>query len=640
MAHSQSVVTDSVVSFLKAIPPFQFVPETELARLTKSMSLEYFPKDTTILSAGTRPADALYVIQKGGVKLALRTKVGKELILDMRSEGEVFGLLSLMGGDVTRLDVTAVEDTICYSIPGAEMQRLMAEHSEVSDYLVHTSMKRYVDRSLSELRAQTQLMGDAERLLYSLKVSDISTKTAITCREQTTIGDAARLVAGSHATCVTVIGEDGKALGIVTDRDFTTKVVAAGLTVDGPVKEIMSTPVVTIENNALLFQALLAMLCHHIQHVLVTEAGMPKSVLTTHDLTLLQGKSPLSVVRHLEQQRDLKGLGEAQKRITDLLPLLLREGAKASHITRVVAEINDRLIAKIFEFAHAQLGPAPVPYCWMVLGSEGRREQTFKTDQDNAPIYSDAADAPAIDYFARLTEFVRDALEACGYPLCTGDFMASNPKWRMSLHGWKESFRQWIAEGELHATEDALILLDMRPVAGDEALFNELAEHTRALLKQGSFFKSILASVSIVNKPPLGFFRTFVVERSGDHKEELDLKMLGSGPIVNAARLFALDNGIESTNTLDRLAALERLDYLDKTLLHDLQQAFEFLTMLRLEQQLRRARTGQEPSNYLKPESLTHLQKSMLKETFQTIGRVQSFIDQRFRTAVWQQMGR
>ncbi|HVZ16779.1 MAG TPA: DUF294 nucleotidyltransferase-like domain-containing protein, partial [Terriglobales bacterium] len=581
MGSSASIVTESVVNFLKAIPPFQFLPLTELAKLSKNMTLEYFPKDTTILSAGMRAADSLYVVQKGGVKLALRTRAGKELILDMRSEGEIFGVLSLMGGDVARLDVSAMEDTLCYAIPAAEVQRLMAQHSEFADYLVRTSVRRYMDRSLNELRSQTHLMGDAERLLYSLKVSDVACKAVITCLEHTTVREAAEVVAKSQATCVVVLEHTGRAQGIVTDRDFTTKVVAQGLSLDSLVSDIMSSPVISVEQSALVFQALLAMLTHDIQHVLVTDGGLPKSVLTTQDLTLLQGKSPLSVARHIEQQREVVDLGQAQKRIVDLLPLLLREGAKASHITRVVAEINDRLIAKIFEIAHSKLGPPLVPYCWVVLGSEGRREQTFKTDQDNALIYSDEADAEAELYFERLTAFVRDALDQCGYPLCPGGYMATNPNFRMPLRAWQESFARWIADAELHATEDALILFDMRPVAGDAFLFDTLATHTRELLKNAGFFKSILASITIEHKPPLGFFRTFVVERDGEHKEELDIKMLGTGPIVNAARLFALDNDIQATNTLDRLTALQPTNYLDEDLLRDLLQAYEFLMLLR-----------------------------------------------------------
>lgn len=643
-SHSSATsgVTETLVAFLKTVPPFQFLPVPELSRLAASMTLEYFPKDTTIISAGHRAAEVLYIVYKGGVKLAMRTQVGKELVFDMRSEGELFGLLSLMGRDVARLDVLAIEDTLCYSLPGATMQELMSVHKDISDYLLRVSITRYMDRSLKELQQQTQLMGDTERLLYSLSVNDVVTSAAVTCPEQTSIGEAARLMAASRATCLAVVGVDGRALGIVTDRDFTSRVVAPSLSLDLPVNRIMSTPVISVESTARLFQGLLVMISHDIQHVLVTADGLPKAVLSSHDLTLLQGKSPLTVSRNLEQQKTIEGVADAQKRITELLPLLLREGAKASHITRVVAEINDRMVAKILEFAHSELGPAPVPYCWVVLGSEGRREQTFKTDQDNALIYSPVADEQAAatgDYFSRFATFARAALEQCGYPACTGNFMASNPRWCQPLPVWRHYFHTWMTEADLRSVEDALIVFDIRPVAGDFSLFENLAAFNRETLKQAGFFRSILARVTIQNKPPLGFFRTFVVERSGEHKEELDLKTCGTGPIVNAARLFALDAGIESPNTVDRLNALQPLNYLDETLRRDLLDSFELLTLLRLEHQLQQSRSRQPLSNYVKPGNLTHLQRSLVKEAFQTISRVQSLIDDRFRTAVWAQLG-
>ena len=184
-----------------------------------------------------------------------------------------------------------------------------------------------------------------------------------------------------------------------------------------------------------------------------------------------------------KRKRPCKTSPPRNTRITGLLPLLLREGAKASHVTRVVAEVNDRLIVKILQFAEAKLGPAPVPYCWVVLGSEGRREQTFKTDQDNALIYADSADeSSAREYFAHLAAFAQDALSTCGYPLCTGNYMASNPRWRQPLQTWLNYFHAWISGAELHGTEDALIFFDMRPVAGD---FSLLPEARRSRIASG-----------------------------------------------------------------------------------------------------------------------------------------------------------
>jgi CBS domain-containing protein len=604
------------------------------------MTLEFFPKDTVILSAGHPTSESLYVVHKGGVKLALRSQVGKQLVLDMRSEGEIFGLLSIMSKDLARLDVTAIEDTLCYRIPAEQVQRLISSHADVANYLLRTSVTRYMDRSLQELRIQTGLMGDTERLLYSISVGDVPGSPAVVCPQDTTIREAAQMLARSKATCVFVVDAGGVASGIVTDRDFAEKVVAQALPLELKVTDIMSKPVIAVESSERLFLALLAMVSRNIHHVLVTQQGRPTGVLTAHDLMVLQGKSPLNVVRFIESQTTVQDLAAAQTRISGLLPLLLREGAKASHVTRVVAEVNDRLIVKILQFAEARLGPAPAPYCWVVLGSEGRREQTFKTDQDNALIYSDSGGESARGYFAQLAAFAQDALSTCGYPLCTGNYMASNPRWRQPLQVWLNYFHAWITEAALHDTEDALLFFDMRPVAGDFALFQTLNARMREWLRDAGLFKSVLACISVTHKPPLGFFRNLVLERSGEHKNQLDLKLFGTGPIVNAARMFALDAGIEHTNTSDRLAALSSAPEKDPAIFRDLQEAFEFFTLLRIECQLRQVRGGENLSNYITPDTLTHLQRSLLKEAFRTTARAQALIEETFRTAVWSQLGR
>jgi len=640
---SSTTVTESVAGFLEKIPPFQFLPANELRKLARTMTLEYFPKDTVILAAGRQVSGALYIVQKGAVKLGIRTNVGKELVLDMRSEGEVFGLLSLMGRDVARLDVVALEDTLCYSIPAEDMEELIEKHREVQEYFVRTSITRYMDRSLAELRTQVNLMGTAEQLLYSLAVGDVARHQAILCSKSATICEAAKAASTGKSGAVFVVDEEGRAVGAVTDRDFAKKVVAGGVGVDEPVTRIMTAPVISVESSERLFQALLTMLGRNIHHILVTEEGRPKTVLTSHDLMLLQGKSPLSLARHIEQQQTVEDLAAAQKRIGDLLPLLMREGARGSHITRVVAELNDRVMAKILELAEEKFGPSPVPYCWVVLGSEGRREQTFKTDQDNALVYADPADeerTKASEYFEKLSVFAQEALERCGYPACTGGWMASNPRWRMPLSAWQAMFREWIGEAAYHSVEDALILLDMRPVSGDFSLYERLAADVTEQLKSASFFKSILACISVGRKPPLGFFRSFVLDRSGEHKEELDIKSTGTGPIVEAARLFAVDAGISHTNTVDRLAALRTAEYMDAKVLEEVQEAFEFLMLLRLENQLQQAREGRPLNNYVSPRKLTNLQKGLLREAFQTVARLQSVIDERFRTAVWAQLGK
>lgn len=635
---SQSIVLDAVVDFLNSVPPFQFLPEPELRSLAGHLSIEYFPKDTVILSAGEETADCLYIVKKGAVKLSIATDGGLEVMIDIRSEGELFGLLSTMGGDITRLDVTSIEDTLCYSMPGAQVRTVIMGHPEVAGFLFRTSVTRYIDRSLMEIRERARLLSDGERLLYSLSVADVAKRQALMCSEDTSIRNAAQQMTSAHSTSIFVVNSTGRAIGIVTDNDLTEKVVARAAPLDAPVTTIMSSPVLSVESGDRVFHAMLQMLNRNIHHLLVTREGLPDSTITDHDVLLLQGKSPLTLMRHMGEQHTLEDLVAAQGRTAELIPLLMREGAKASHITRVVAELNDRVLAKILELGEKELGAPPVHYCWVTFGSEGRQEQTFKTDQDNGLIYgnvpdehSDAADA----YFADLALFVRSALERCGYPRCPGDFMATNPRWRQPLGIWKRNFEKWITDPEQLTVENALILYDMRGVAGDLSLVTDLWKQNRELVKGSAIFKSIFAFVTINHKPPLGFFRTFVVERSGEHKDEFDLKLHGTGPIVNAARLWCLDAGIEQTNTIDRLAALQSAGYCDPKLLTDLREAMEFLTLLRLERQLEQAKAGVPISNYVNPGSLSQLQKALLKEAFEAIARAQTLIKQEFETWVW-----
>lgn len=639
---ASSLVLDSVVQFLKDIPPFQFLPAAELTALAASMSLEYFPKDTVILSAGGRASDSLYVIKKGGVKLTIKTDDGVEVVIDMRSEGELFGLLSTMGGDVARLDVTAWEDTLCYSVPGDRIREIIGAHPDVAGFLVRTSITRYIDRSLNEIRERTRLLADGERLLYSLSVGDVAKTQAVTCfGKRSTIQDAARMMAEAKATALFIKDDDGRAVGIITESDLAGKVVAQAIPLDQPSRSIMSGPVISIDAGERVFTALIEMLNHNIHHLLVTKDGLPAGVITYHDLLLLQGKSPLTLMRHVEQQQSLDDLIAAQGRTYEIIPLLMREGAKASHVTRVVAELNDRVLTKILELAERELGPPPTPYCWVVLGSEGRREQTFKTDQDNGLIYVDAApgqERAVAAYFEKLVAFVSGALERCGYPPCPGGFMATNPNWRQPFSAWQDYFRIWITDAVQVTTEDALIFFDMRAVAGDRTLANRLWQQIHELLKTGHLFKSILAFISINHKPPLGFFRQFVVDRTGKHKDEFDLKLHGTGPIANAARLWCLDAGISEANTIDRLNALQKAGYGNPKLITDLIESMEFLTALRLENQLELAQSGKKVSNYINPEKLSQLQRSLLKESFEAITRAQDLIKSTFETWVWAQL--
>ncbi len=636
-----SLVTQSVTAFLKDVPPFVLLSPADLRDLTQYVSLEFFPRGTVILKAGGNPAEALYVIYKGAVRLTLLNDSGDNVLLDVRGEGDLFGVLSLIGADVARFDVTAVEDTLAYSIPAERVHELTLRFPEIAGWVVRTSLSRYVDRALVELRTRTQTPGGGEQLLYSVSAGDIAAATPILCREDTSTQRVAQQMRDAGSSCAFVANSDGRAVGIVTETDLAAKVVAQSRNTADPVSTIMSSPVVSVPDSEPTFQVMLRMLQRNIHHILVTRNGLPHAVLTTHDLLLLQGRSPLELSRDIDRQTTVEGVVAAQERILALIPLLIREGAKASHIGHVIAEINDQVVHKLIKIAEEQVGPPPCPYCWITLGSEGRREQTFKTDQDNGLIYVDLPDdqrPAAYEYFRTLAKTASEYMARCGYPPCHGGYTATNARWRQPVDMWRSYFSEWITDPEQHTALHGLIFFDMRPVFGDFHLFEQVRDYVNTLLKSAGFFKSILAYVSILQKPPLSLFRNFIVERNGEHKDALDLKMYGTAPIVNLARLFAVDAQINATGTIERLTALKEAGYADATMLSDLAEASEFLMMLRLQHQVEQAREGKKVSNYVNPESLSHLQRALLKEAFQSIARAQSFAESRFKTAVWAQL--
>jgi CBS domain-containing protein len=266
----------------------------------------------------------------------------------------------------------------------------------------------------------------------------------------------------------------------------------------------------------------------------------------------------------------------------------------------------------------------------MSFGSEGRKEQTFRTDQDNAIVFADPAgpdqEEAAQRYFAAFAVFVRDSLVRCGFPLCPAEYMASNPKWCQPLRAWKKYFTTWIAAPHPEAILRSLIFFDFRCLWGDQALADELRSHLWKVLEGQNIFLAQMASVTTKNRPPLGFFRTFIVEKDGEHKDELNLKFSGIGPLVDVVRLLSLESRVAETSTLERIEAMKGKNPTITDMGDELSQAFEYINLLRIHHQVEQMDRGAPPDNFVNPSRLSNLEKRMLKESFQVITQVQDSI--------------
>ncbi len=633
------MILEDVVAFLKKVPPFQFLDEEDLQTVARNLSLEFYPKDMVILRKDGPPSDSLRIIKKGGVKVSMVSEDGGEVVIDYRSEGDTFGFLSLVGKDRVRSNITAVDDTICYLLGKEMLLKLLDSQHSFTEYFLKSHITKYIDRTYSEIQDKSMFVGGSDRLLFTTQVGNMAIKDVVSTQEDTTIREASQIMSEKRISSIVVMNAGNLPSGIVTDRDLREKVVAKGRSVMEPVRNIMSSTLIRVDARDYCFEAVLKMIKYNIHHVLVIRDGKLAGVITNHDLMMLQGTSPLSLTKDIESQQTIEGLVPVSKKINSIVGILLKEGARASNITKIITEINDRLVRKVLECTERKHGKPPVPYCWIVFGSEGRKEQTFKTDQDNALVYADPADDGADEaakkYFAAFAESVRDGLLRCGFPSCPANYMASNPRWCQPLKVWKKYFTSWIATPTSEAVLHSLAFFDFRPMYGEASLAESLRDYLNSILKDQKVFLGHLANMAIKNSPPIGFLGSFVVEKDGEHKDELNLKVKGLAPLVDIVRLFALERGVRETATLERIETLRAVHTIMEEYADEFEHSFEFIMLLRIHHQYQQLSSGHEPDNFINPNRLSNLEKRSIKEAFQLISKVQDMIIERYKSLIW-----
>lgn len=632
------MLIEDVIEFLKKIPPFQFLDDTTLKNITRGVSMEFYPKGTVIQSQGGPAPGYLYVIKKGEVKVFI-TNENEEVFVDYRGEGELIGYLLIFGGAKARANVVALDDTICYLINRETIQNLMYSNPVIREFFNKSFLSRYLDKTFKEIQNKNLVYAGGDKILFTMAVGELASRDVIKASENLSIQEAAEIMSNYRISSLILIDANGLPSGIITDRDLRDKVVSKGKDCNSPVKDIMSVPHVRSDVKEYCFEAILKMVKHNVHHLLVMKDDKIKGILTNHDLMLIQGTSPLSVVKDIESQSTVDALIPVSKKINNIVGLLLSEGAKASSITRIISEVNDRLVRKILEIAEERFGEPPIPYCWVVFGSEGRKEQTFKTDQDNALIYADPAspeeEKAADEYFRTFTLFVRDGLLKCGFPLCPADFMATNPMWRQPLHVWRKYFTNWISTPTAEAVMNSVTFFDVRAVYGEARLLDWLKEFTLSMAKDSKIFLGYIANLAIKNMPPIGFLKTFVVEKSGEHKDKLNMKVKGLAPLVDIVRLFALEKGVRETSTIERINILRDKHTIVKEYADELIHAFEFIMLLRIQRQLEQLKEGKAINNFIDPNSLSNLEKRIAKETFQLVSKIQDVIIERYKAMIW-----
>ena len=477
----------------------------------------------------------------------------------------------------------------------------------------------------------------SRELQTSLLLMDQPVKSLIeeikTCTPQTPVHEAASIMTRKHKN-VLFISQEGNIIGVINNNDLKKRVLAENAGPEKPVVEFMTSPVLYTSENAPLYEALLRMKTNHVSHLVTLDADNQVSgVVGFERLYEFQHNAISFMIREIEIAENVTRIRETYERLPVLVSALIESGSRTINLTRIITSVNDAVHQRIIELAVEDLGTPPCRFSFMVFGSEGRREQTLATDQDNGIVFEKADEQPEGDvkaYFLSLGERVNKDLHDVGYHYCRGDVMARNPKWTQSIAQWKEQFNGWINNSEPHAIMEANIFFDLRAVYGDEALIRELRDHINATSENKAVFFYHMAQSVLKIKPPLNIFGHIVGDDSETDELNLDSKKI-LFPVISFLRLYSLKERIDETNSMERAGLLLAGKVIDHETYEEIIQAWSFMTMLRLRSQVDSITRNEPPGNMVNIKKLSRIEQSTLKKIFSAVSELQTRVGFNFK---------
>lgn len=604
-----------VRDFLARCAPFDELPGPLLDRIPARLTQRYQRRGSVVVEAGAEN-DALHVIRSGAVEVCDPDGT----LLEARDEGDCFGYSSLSRSGPSLYRIVAAADTLMLDLPREVFDEIADAHPPFRHFFAERS-----DR-IREYLASVRIAaagGDA----LGTPVGELLSRDAVTALPDTSIRDAARIMTDHRVSALLVVA-GGRVVGILTDRDIRSKVVAPGGSTDAAVSSIMTPDPVTVDASTRTFDATLLQIERAVHHLPVCENGAPVGMVTTGDLLRLAQTNPVYLAARIARAPDAAGVAERAARLLPLVGDFVRRGTAPQDIGRVVTATADAATRRLIELAEAELGAPPVRYCWVGLGSQARGELGVASDQDNALILDDTAETTpgAHEYFAALAQRVCAGLDGAGFPLCPGEVMASNPSWRRTCSAWERQVGDWVHAPEVDAVLHAQVFFDIRAVHGDTALYQRVRGRMTERSMGSRRFLAHLARIACEWHPPLGFFRGLVVARRGDYRNTLDLKAGGMAPVVQIARLYALSAGLPEVSTLGRLDAAARAGVIGRADAENLGEAFRFLRGLAYRHHARLIADDQTLDNHVDPSVLSSADRNRLRGAFRIIAGSQDAI--------------
>ncbi len=632
----KNTISERIADFLKNYPPFSTMEEKQLEQLSIEVVIIHKETNTIVFSENENPHEHFYVVNKGAIALS---KEGSTQILDICDEGDVFGLRPLLAHENYKLEAKAYEETILYAIPIKDFKPLALENKRIGNFLIESFASNTGNPYSIKHRGKLYGTNKEENQYSTNKILDLQpikySTDLITCKEGSKIKTIANKMTKHNVSCI-LVEKDGMPVGIITDKDLRKKVATGLFPITGLAKTIMSSPIITYPKELTLAQSQMAMMKSNISHLVLTEDGTTDTravgILSKHDIMVAVGNNPAVLLRAIKRATDAKRLRGIRHGTMKLLRDYLDQNIPLGLVSKIISELNDASTKQVIQIALSKMEEEPpVKFTWLSMGSQGRGEQLLNTDQDNAIIFEDVSEEQleaTKSYFLKLGERISKMLNTIGFEYCPADMMASNRSWCHSLSEWKNVTAHWIHNPGPEEILLSSIFFDYNVTYGEKALADELSHSIFDHANHYPQFFTHLASGALQNPSPSGFFRDFLVEQDGEHKDFFDLKLRALMPIIDAARVLILSHSIKSiNNTAERYEKLAELEPNNKELYLACSYASKALLKFRTRQGLLHNDSGR----YIALDQLNKEEKIKLKRTFKTVKDIQSLIEVRFQ---------
>jgi CBS domain-containing protein len=608
-----------ISSFVQEIPPFDQLPPLLLGKVLKAINICYVNKNQPLPPVQCT-SSTLFILRKGALTYSDNT----DELLGKYGEGDI---CTVFCQDVapTEIKVKTLEDTLLYSIDYHELERLVADYPAVINFFAHSAEER-LNNKMSQVNEDAIIASS----LLNTSISQFYHTPVATISHNQSVQAAAIKMTEHKFSCLVIVNDDvevaseaKKPVGIVTDKDLRQRCIAKGLDFANPVSAIMTSNMLTINHDSSAYDALMLMTAKRIHHLPVMKNNQLHAMVTITDLMNNESQNAVNLTHIIRKAKSIDELEEISLLLPKLQIRMAKLGTTADHVGKSISAITMAFTIRLIELAEQQLGEAPVPYAWLAAGSQARQEQFAHSDQDNALIIADEMTSEDDKWFEQLATFVSDGLAKCGFIYCPGNIMATNQKWRQPQKKWHEYFRKWVETPNPKALLNSSVFFDLTTVHGDASLLEQVRSRLLKKTRGNTLFLAHLSKNALALRPPLGFFRDFVLIKNGENKNVLDLKHNGIAPIVDLARIYALSEGVAATNTIERLRQVAGTPSLTKASAANLIDAYEFLGLLRMEHQAKKLQANEQPDNYLAPKNISKLEREHLKDAFKVIKTLQ-----------------